>query len=141
MIHRSNGWRPRSKTIRWICGFEGVIPSGEYGGGTVMVWDKGAWLPEVPNVGEALNEGELKFSLEGKKLKSPWVLVRTRGFGRNDRPSWPLIKHRDPLASKRDITLNAPRSVVTNRTLAEIARDCGGDIARAATGDPPDAST
>jgi bifunctional non-homologous end joining protein LigD len=119
--------------------FEGVIPSGEYGGGVVMVWDNGAWLPEVPDVDQALNKGELKFSLEGRKLKGSWVLVRTRGFGRGDRPSWLLIKHRDALASKRNITLDAPRSVISNRTLAEIARDGGGDSERAATGDPPNA--
>jgi len=117
--------------------FEGVIPPGEYGGGTVMVWDKGTWSPEITDVGEALNKGELKFTLNGTKLKGSWVLVRTRGFGRSDRPYWLLIKHRDPSASKRDITLEAPRSAVSNRTLAEIAHDGGGDIARAATGDPP----
>jgi bifunctional non-homologous end joining protein LigD len=121
--------------------FEGVIPSGEYGSGTVMVWDKGVWFPEVPDVDEALNKGELKFSLDGTKLNGSWVLVRTRGFGRSDRPSWLLIKHRDSLASKRDITIDAPRSAVSNRTLAEIARDGGGDIVRAATGDPPNAES
>ncbi len=119
--------------------FEGVIPAGEYGGGTVMVWDHGAWLAEVPDVDEALRKGELKFTLDGMKLKGSWVLVRTRGFGRSSRPSWLLIKHRDAVASKRDITLEAPRSVISHRTLAEIARDGGGDVARAATGDPPNA--
>jgi bifunctional non-homologous end joining protein LigD len=117
--------------------FEGVVPRGEYGGGTVMVWDRGTWSPENPDVDAALNKGELKFSLNGMKLKGSWVLVRTRGFGGSKRPSWLLIKHRDPLASKRDITLGAPRSAISNRTLAEIARDGGGDVARAATGDPP----
>jgi hypothetical protein len=67
------------------------------------------------------------------------VLVRTRGFRRRERPSWLLIKHRDPFAAKCDITLEAPRSAISGRTLAEIARDGGGDVARAATGDPPDA--
>jgi bifunctional non-homologous end joining protein LigD len=117
--------------------FEGAIPRGEYGGGTVMVWDKGSWSPEIPDVHEALRKGELKFTLNGIKLRGSWVLVRTRGFGRSERPSWLLIKHRDPLASKRDITLDAPRSAISDRTLAEIARDGGGDVARAATGDPP----
>jgi bifunctional non-homologous end joining protein LigD len=119
--------------------FEGVVPPGEYGGGTVMVWDKGTWSPEIPDVDEALNKGELKFTLNGTKLKGSWVLVRTRGFGRRERPSWLLIKHRDPFAAKCDITMEAPRSVISGRTLAEIARDGGGDVARAATGDPPDA--
>jgi bifunctional non-homologous end joining protein LigD len=121
--------------------FEGVIPSGEYGGGTVMLWDKGSWAPEVPDVDEALKKGELKFNLNGAKLKGSWVLVRTRGFGSSKQPSWLLIKHRDALASHRDITLAAPRSVLSNRTLAEIARDGGGDIARAATGDPPNTAS
>jgi bifunctional non-homologous end joining protein LigD len=117
--------------------FEGVVPPAEYGGGTVMVWDTGTWSPEIRDVDAALSKGELKFTLKGTKLKGSWVLVRTRGFGRRERPAWLLIKHRDLLASQRDITLEAPRSATTNRTLAEIARDGGGDVARAATGDPP----
>jgi bifunctional non-homologous end joining protein LigD len=58
-------------------GFEGVIPEGEYGGGTVMVWDRGFWSPEVPDVDEALRTGQLKFSLYGAKLHGSWALVRT----------------------------------------------------------------
>ncbi len=118
--------------------FEGVIPAGEYGGGTVMVWDQGTWSPDVSDVDEALSKGDLKFTLHGGKLKGSWVLVRTRGFGRSGgRPSWLLIKHKDPFASKRDIALEEPRSAISNRTLAEIARDEGGDIELAASGDPP----
>jgi bifunctional non-homologous end joining protein LigD len=116
-------------------GFEGVIPPGEYGAGTVMVWDIGTWTPEVADVDQALSKGELKFTLNGKKLKGSWVLVRTRGLRAGQR-SWLLIKHRDAYASDRDITMDEPRSVLSNRTLAEIARDEGGDVARAATGDP-----
>ncbi len=116
--------------------FEGVIPEGEYGGGTVMVWDTGSWISEVPDVEEALRKGELKFILHGKKLKGSWVLVRTRGFGKSPKPSWLLIKHRDAFASDTDITLDEPRSSVSKRTLAQIARDEGGNVARAATGDP-----
>jgi bifunctional non-homologous end joining protein LigD len=56
--------------------FEGVIPEGEYGGGTVMVWDKGTWEPEIPDVDEALAKGDLKFALHGKKLKGSWVCAR-----------------------------------------------------------------
>jgi bifunctional non-homologous end joining protein LigD len=119
--------------------FEGVIPPAEYGGGTVMVWDKGSWSPEVSDVDQALNKGEVKFALNGSKLKGSWVLVRTRGYGRAKRPSWLLIKHRDVFADKRDITTAEPRSVLSHRTLAEIAHDGGGDVARAATGDPPSA--
>jgi len=118
--------------------FEGVIPPGEYGGGTVMVWDIGTWSPEVADVDQALAGGELKFTLAGKKLKGSWVLVRTRGFGRHaGRPSWLLIKHKGEFASNRDITREEPYSAVSHRSLAEIARDGGGDVAQAATGDPP----
>jgi bifunctional non-homologous end joining protein LigD len=118
--------------------FEGVIPEGEYGGGTVMVWDKGTWEPEVPDVDEALKKGDLKFTLHGKKLKGSWVLVRTRGFGsKPSKTSWLLIKHRDKFASSRDITLIEPYSVKTHHLLADIARDGGGNVEMAATGDPP----
>jgi bifunctional non-homologous end joining protein LigD len=116
--------------------FEGVIPAGDYGEGTVMVWDTGTWEPEVEDVDAALSRGDLKFRLHGKKLRGSWVLVRTRGFGGSKRPSWLLIKHRDEFASARDVTADEPRSAVSKRLLAEIARDEGGDIERAATGDP-----
>ena len=118
--------------------FEGVIPPGEYGGGTVMVWDKGTWSPEVPDVSAALEKGDLKFAINGEKLAGSWVLVRTHGYGRSSKPSWLLIKHRDRFASStRDIIDEMPRSAVSNRLLAEIARAEGGDVAVAATGDPP----
>jgi len=118
--------------------FEGVIPEGEYGGGTVMVWDKGTWEPESPDVSEALRKGDLKFTLHGQKLKGSWVLVRTRGFGGSPgRPSWLLIKHRDQFASEGDITVEAPYSALTHRLLADIAREGGGDVEKAASGDPP----
>src|SRR6185369_15228232 len=60
--------------------FEGIIPAGEYGGGTVMVWDRGTWQPERPDVDAALRKGELKFELHGEKLHGSWVLVRTRSY-------------------------------------------------------------
>ncbi len=116
--------------------FEGVIPEGEYGGGTVMVWDRGAWTPEVPDVKAALAKGDLKFTLHGQKLKGSWVLVRTRGFGGGGRASWLLIKHRDQFASIRDITVEEPRSAATGRLLAEIAQAAGGNADKAAAGDP-----
>src|SRR4029077_12448860 len=120
-------------------GFEGVIPEGEYGGGTVMVWDRGTWTPEVPDVDAALAKGDLKFTLNGAKLKGSWVLVRTRGFGGGGgRASWLLIKHRDRFASTKDVTLKEPRSASTERLLAEIAQAGGGNIEKAAAGDPPD---
>jgi bifunctional non-homologous end joining protein LigD len=116
--------------------FEGIIPEGEYGGGTVMIWDSGTWTPEVPDVDAALKKGDLKFTLAGKKLHGSWVLVRIRAR-EGGRPPWLLIKHRDEFASQEDIAEKEPRSVVSKRILAEIARDEGGDIVKAATGDPP----
>jgi bifunctional non-homologous end joining protein LigD len=116
-------------------GFEGSIPEGQYGGGTVMVWDRGVWEPEpeAPSVGDALRDGELKFTLKGSKLKGSWVLVRTKG---KSRPSWLLIKHRDRYASSLDIAAEKPRSVVSKKLMAQIARASGGDIAKAAKADP-----
>jgi bifunctional non-homologous end joining protein LigD len=116
--------------------FEGVIPEGEYGGGTVMVWDKGTWEPEQPDPEAALKKGDLKFTLHGKKLHGSWVLVRTYGFGGSSKPSWLLIKHRDKYASSKDLTVAEPKSALSNRLLADIARDGGGDVELAATGDP-----
>jgi bifunctional non-homologous end joining protein LigD len=111
--------------------FEGVIPEGEYGGGTVMVWDYGTYEPEnTDDVASALRKGELKFSLDGQKLKGSWVLVRTR-----DR-QWLLMKHRDYYTTEEDVTEIAPASILTRRTLAEIAEDEGGDVKKAATVDP-----
>ena len=116
--------------------FEGIIPEGEYGGGTVMIWDRGTWTPESEDVDAALKKGELKLRLDGEKLKGSWVLVRTRR-GSEGKPSWLLIKHRDEWAEKRDIAEEEPRSVVSNRLLVEIARDEGGNMEKAADGDPP----
>jgi bifunctional non-homologous end joining protein LigD len=116
--------------------FEGVIPAGEYGAGTVMVWDNGTWEPESPDVEAALHKGDLKFTLQGKKLKGSWVLVGTRGYGPGRGRSWLLIKHRDRYASEREVTVEEPYSVLTGRLLADIARDSGGDVKRAETGDP-----
>ena len=117
--------------------FEGIIPEGEYGGGTVMIWDEGTWVPEVPDVDAALKKGDLKFTLKGKKLQGSWVLVRIRPRPGESRASWLLIKHRDAFASSEDVTEKEPRSVVSNRILVEIARDEGGNLEKAASGDPP----
>jgi bifunctional non-homologous end joining protein LigD len=116
-------------------GFEGSIPEGEYGGGTVMVWDRGTWAPEpeTPDPREAFRKGELKFTLNGSKLKGSWVLVRTRG---NGKPKWLLIKHRDRYASSVDIEAEKPRSVLSRKLMAGIAASSGGDVAKAAKADP-----
>ena len=113
--------------------FEGVIPSG-YGAGIVMLWDRGTWTPEVDDVDAALKKGDLKLTLDGYKLKGSWVLVRTRGY--QGGKSWLLIKHRDDAASTADIATEAPRSVVSDRLLAEIAFEEGGDVRQAVSADP-----
>lgn len=117
--------------------FEGVIPEGEYGAGTVMLWDRGTWTPEDPGVEESLRKGELKFTLHGKKLRGSWVLVRTRsGYGGSAKEQWLLIKHRDRYAAAEDVLEDQPRSAASNRTLAEIACENHGDTLKAAKGDP-----
>ena len=105
--------------------FEGVIPQGEYGGGTVMVWDHGSWEPEVDPV-QGLNQGKLKFTLHGEKLHGSWALVRMSGKAGDDGKNWLLIKHRDDEAragAKADILKREPRSVVSGREMDEIASD------------------
>jgi bifunctional non-homologous end joining protein LigD len=79
--------------------FEGRIPEGEYGAGTVVIWDEGIWRPDDPNVDAALRRGELRFTLDGRRLKGAWVLVRT-GLGVAGRPrqAWLLIKRREAAA-------------------------------------------
>jgi bifunctional non-homologous end joining protein LigD len=117
-------------------GFEGVIPEGEYGGGTVMIWDRGTWEPEGPDVDAARARGDLKFTLHGKKLRGSWVLVRTRGFPPgSSRQSWLLIKHRDRFASTDDITVRQPASVASKRTMVQIAEAGGGNVEKAAAAD------
>jgi len=92
--------------------FEGVIPEG-YGAGIVMLWDQGTWTPETDDVDAALKKGDLKFTLDGYKLKGSWVLVRTGGWGGGGQAgrSWLLIKHRDEWSGELDITEFAPLSV------------------------------
>jgi bifunctional non-homologous end joining protein LigD len=109
--------------------FEGTIPKGEYGGGTVQLWDRGFWNPEGgKSPDEALEGGDLKFTLDGSRLKGSWVLVRMRGdrYG-SDRPQWLLIKHRDASAKPgdADALLSEDRSVASGRTLQQIAAGIG----------------
>jgi len=109
--------------------FEGTIPKGEYGGGTVMVWDRGFWARESDkSAAEELRDGELKFALAGTKLKGSWVLVRMkhdRTGGK--RTNWLLIKHRDDWARDADADklLKKDRSVASGRTMGQIARGEG----------------
>jgi bifunctional non-homologous end joining protein LigD len=109
--------------------FEGTIPQGEYGGGTVMIWDRGYWEPEGDEPPEEqLAAGELKFKLYGQKLHGSWVLVRMRGdrYG-GKRTNWLLIKHRDEYArpGEGDSILAEDRSVASGRTMEEIAAGKG----------------
>ena len=104
--------------------FEGVIPEG-YGAGIVMLWDQGTWAPEVDDVDAALKKGDLKFTLDGYKLKGSWVLVRTGGrwgsrSSGGDARSWLLIKHRDDWSGDLDITEFAPRSVKSDGDFEDI---------------------
>jgi bifunctional non-homologous end joining protein LigD len=99
--------------------FEGVIPAGEYGGGTVVVWDRGTWRPEG-DPAEAMRKGRLSFSLDGEKLAGKWHLVKTRGDGKSE--SWLLFKSRDDAADERsDIVAAQPQSVISGRSLEEVA--------------------
>jgi len=108
--------------------FEGVIPKGQYGGGTVMLWDRGYWAPEkgFEAIGEALAKGELKFVMEGERMHGGWVLVRTKRDSRG-KASWLLIKHRDKGAVEGDVAgpSDEDRSVASNRTMTEIANGTG----------------
>ena len=107
--------------------FEGTIPQGEYGGGTVMIWDRGTYryAGDDPDPVEGLRrgyaKGDFKFVLAGKRLRGSWVLVRTRR-GDPRRPQWLLIKHRDEHAEPgSDIVADQLTSIATGRTMEEIA--------------------
>jgi bifunctional non-homologous end joining protein LigD len=108
--------------------FEGTIPKGQYGGGTVMLWDRGFWAPEkgFEKIGAALAKGELKFVMEGERMHGSWVLVRTKRDSKG-RASWILIKHRDEAAIEDNAggPSDADRSVASGRTLDEIAAGKG----------------
>ena len=105
--------------------FEGRIPEGEYGGGTVMLWDKGTWEPtEDPRKG--LESGKLKFLLHGERLKGAWALVRMKPRKGEKRENWLLIKDRDEEADReRVITEEAMTSVASKREMVQIANDPG----------------
>ena len=113
--------------------FEGVIPEG-YGAGIVMLWDQGTWTPEADDVDAALAKGDLKFTLDGYKLKGSWVLVRTGGRwgggygGKEAGRSWLLIKHKDDWAGDLDIAEFAPRSVKSDGDFEDILAADNPDV-------------
>lgn len=109
-------------------GFEGIIPKGQYGGGTVMLWDQGTWEPQPghTDIDAGLRDGSLKFVLHGTKLKGKWALIRMGGkWAKEKKPNWLLIKEHDEFERKQDeepVTESEPDSVVTGRSIEEIAR-------------------
>ncbi|MGE0626291.1 MAG: non-homologous end-joining DNA ligase [Hyphomicrobiaceae bacterium] len=107
--------------------FEGTIPEGEYGGGTVMLWDRGFWVPETDEPpAKSLQKGELKFAVAGQKLMGGFVLVRLRRKAGDKRNNWLLIKHKDKWATPgKDTIQKRMRSVASGRTMAEIAKGKG----------------
>ena len=109
--------------------FEGTIPEGEYGGGTVQFWERGKWTPQGNGDPEAdLAKGHLKIELEGERMKGGWALIRLRDRdvrpGRKIRHNWLLIKEKDSMATpgKPDTLAKAVTSVKTGRTLDQIAK-------------------
>ena len=107
--------------------FEGTIPKGEYGGGTVQLWDRGRWRAHSSSPARDLKAGHLTFELDGVRMKGGWALVRLRDRGtkpgRAARNNWLLIKERDAAAGRAGALARKTRSVKTGRTLAEIAAD------------------
>jgi len=116
-------------------GFEGIIPKGQYGGGTVLLWDRGVWAPQG-DADKDLREGNLKFVMQGEKLSGGFALIKLKGKPNARRGSsaaaypedrgWLLIKEKDPAArpeAELDITAARPESVATQRTLEQIAAD------------------
>jgi len=108
--------------------FEGTIPQGQYGGGSVQLWDRGYWQPIGAPPERALAAGDLKFDLQGERLHGSWVLVRMRGdrYG-GKRTNWLLIKHRDAYArpGDHDALLAEDRSISSGRPMAAITAGKG----------------
>jgi bifunctional non-homologous end joining protein LigD len=106
--------------------FEGIIPAGEYGGGTVLIWDRGTWTPEDPDPAKALAKGALKFRLDGEKLHGRWALIKLRGRRDAGKENWLLVKERDETAepgSGSAIVDENPLSVVSGRDIETVAQD------------------
>ena len=124
---RKNASPSASRTIRWnMAAFEGTIPKGEYGGGEVMLWDRGTWTPKG-DPHEGLEKGQLKFELHGERLKGGFSLVRLRRREKEKRENWLLVKERDECADRSsDAIRKWTKSVATGRTFEEIT--AGDDV-------------
>ena len=110
--------------------FEGIIPEGEYGGGTVMLWDRGTYAPnyddrsnDVGALRDGLRTGRLKIRFDGRRMRGGWTLVRMKGRDENpDKPAWLFIKERDEHADPaRDLVAETMTSIATRRTMEQIA--------------------
>jgi bifunctional non-homologous end joining protein LigD len=116
--------------------FEGTIPKGEYGGGTVMLWDQGRWIPEPgKDPSKTIEEGHLHFTLDGERMKGEWVMFRLKPRPGEKAEPWMLKKVTDAFADPNDgdaLVDNCVTSVTTGRTMAEIAS--GADVWRSNRG-------
>lgn len=112
--------------------FEGVIPAGEYGGGTVMLWDRGTWAPVPGKSAKDIDDGHLHFTLDGERMKGEWLLVRMKPRPGEKRENWLLRKVGDAFAQAGDGLVERELvSVLTGRTMAEIAADKAGTFSLA----------
>ncbi|MDP9056324.1 MAG: DNA ligase D [Pseudomonadota bacterium] len=112
--------------------FEGTIPKGEYGGGTVMLWDRGTWAPIPGKSADDIAEGHLHFTLQGTRMQGEWILIRLKPRGNEKRENWLLRKVADDhVGGPDDLTERCLTSVLTGRTMAEIAADPGASHALA----------
>ena len=104
--------------------FEGTIPKGEYGGGTVMLWDRGTWAPVPGKSAKDLEKGHLHFTLDGERMRGEWLLIRLKPRGKERNENWLLRKIEDEAAGGTDtLTEEALTSVATGRTMQEIAEN------------------
>ncbi|MBX7515290.1 DNA ligase D [Qipengyuania sp. GH38] len=109
--------------------FEGTIPRGEYGGGTVMLWDRGSWAPIEGKSASDLDEGHLHFTLQGERMKGEWLLIRLKKKTGEKRENWLLRKLQDSHVEQGDALVERElSSVLTGRSMAEIAADKGGEF-------------
>ncbi|HUP64241.1 MAG TPA: DNA polymerase ligase N-terminal domain-containing protein [Thermoanaerobaculia bacterium] len=105
--------------------FEGVIPAGSYGGGNVIIWDHGTWefIGPASTPGKAVHDGQIKFRLEGLKLKGEWALIHLAGRSRKQN-EWLLVKHRDAYASEEvDVTAQFSQSVISGKEVEEVGSE------------------